>query len=122
MKDSIWNNNSAKFVKECKLLCALCNRIMNGEESIIDGCIKMSQYRFWMKEEGNTNWNIFEVVSSDTSHLPHKDVREHWNVDVLKEKDLEIAKIEIFFREDVLKAVENIGQQYRSYVEQCDRQ
>lgn len=118
MKDSIWNNDSTKFVKECKRLCMLCNRIMNGQESIISGCIKMSQYRFWMKEEDNSNWDIFMIVSSDTDHLPIGDVREYWSTYALKEKDLEIGKIEIFYREDVVKAIKNIFQQYRSYIDQ----
>lgn len=117
MKDSIWSDNPAKFLKECKRLRALCQRIADGKETLIEGCLKMMPYRFWMREEDNPDWEIFGVVSSDTDHLPIGEVRQYWAPDVLKRKEREIAEIEAFYRADVLRAVEQIGRTYGEYVE-----
>ena len=118
MRDSIWNNNPEKFVKECKRLRALCQRIISSEESVIEGSQKMLQFRFWMKEGENPDWGIFAVVDSDSDHLPIGSVREHWAKDALNKKDEEIEELERFYREDVLKAVRLIWNQYKTHVEQ----
>jgi hypothetical protein len=117
MKDSIWNHNPAKFLKECKRLRALCQRIIDGEESVIEGSRKMVTYRFWMKEEGNIGWSIFTGVSSESDHLPLGAVRRHWAADALKQKDERIMKLENFYRENVIEAARRIRDQYQEYVE-----
>lgn len=118
MKDSIWNYNPEKFVKECKRLRALCQRIIAGEESLIEGSRKMLQYRFWMKEEANDTWTIFQLLDSESDHLPVGPVRSHWNPEVLKEKDKEINQIEAFYKDAIQKAASRIFDQYEEYVEQ----
>ena len=118
MKDSIWNHNHEKFVKECKRLRALCQRIINGEEAVIAGSRKMLQYQFWMKEEKNNVWTIFRALVSVSDHLPIGAVRAHWNEDALKEKDQEISAIEDFYRDQVQNAASTIRDKYEDYVEQ----
>lgn len=119
MKDSIWHHNSGKFVKECKRLRALCQRIIDDKESIIEGSRKMLQYRFWMKEEENKIWMIFLAVDSESEHLPVGAVRAHWNEQALKEKDREIADVENFYRDQVQSTASTIRKQYEQYVEQA---
>jgi|GEM_PF-1771232 len=119
MKDTIWNDNPAEFVKEFRRLRALCQRIIDGEESIIEGSRKMLPYRSWMKEEANDVWTIFLIVDSESDHLPVGDVRALWNQQALIEKDKEIKQIEDFYRKDVQQAAAEIRAQYDKYIAQA---
>ena len=120
MKNSIWHQNPAKFVRECKRLRALCQRIIAGEESIIEGSHKMLQYRFWMKEEANEAWTIFVTIDSESNHLPVGVARVHWNEQALRDKDREIAEVESFHADRVRSAALTIRNQYEQYVVQVD--
>jgi len=116
MKDSIWNHNPAMFHKECKRLRALCLKIINGEEAVIEGSHKTLRYLFWMKEEDNKNWNIFRAVDSETHHLPIGSVRQHWAPESLEMKDKEIKKVEDFYRAAVIEGAHRIREEYEKHV------
>lgn len=116
MKDSIWRRNPAKFVKECKRLRALAQRIIDGQETLIEGSLKMRHYRFAMKEGDNALWNIFNVVCSQSDHLPVGPTRLHWAPEALKAKDLEIDAIEKKYRDAVVKAARQIREDYAKYI------
>src|SRR5579862_8752371 len=116
MKDSIWNRNSAKFVKECKRLRALCHRIIAGEHSVIEGSRRMCRYRFAMREEKNKMWDIFVTVDAQSHHLPIGDVRQYWNKEALEKKDEEVKLVEDFYRDRVLNAAQKISDEYAGYI------
>ncbi len=117
MKDSIWNHNPQKFIKEAKRLRALCQRIITGEETVIEGSLKMLQFRFWMKEEKNEIWNIFRVVESESDDLPTEHTRNLWAKDVLVEKDKEIRKVEDLYREETIESAKLIREEYKKHIE-----
>jgi hypothetical protein len=117
MKDSIWNHNPAKFQKECKRLRALCLRIIKGEETVIEGSLKMGAFWSWMKEQDNKDWDIFRVVYSKTVHLPIGSVRQYWASESLEVKDKEIKKVEDFYRAAVVEAARRIRTEYEKHIE-----
>ena len=47
-------------------------------------------------------------LESETDHLPVGEVRGLWAPDALKEKDVEIARVETFYRADFLKTCQRI--------------
>ena len=116
MKDSIWNHNPAKFVKECKRLRALSKRIIDGEESIIEGSRNMVGYMFRMKENKNDLWKIFRAVDTKSHHLPIGPVRQYWEQNALEKKDKEIKQLEDFYRNDVVAAARQIRDEYLKYI------
>jgi len=117
MKDSIWNHNPAKFHKECKRLRALCLRIINGEESVIEGSLKMGAFSSCMKEQHNKDWDVFRVVYSKTVDLPIGSARQYWAPESLEIKDKEIKKVEDRYRAAGIEAARRIRQEYEKHVE-----
>ena len=71
-----------------------------------------------MKEEGNQEFDIFELVSSCTDHLPAGSERQLWAATALQKKDKEIQETENFYRDDVMRSARRIYAQYNSYIEQ----
>jgi len=118
MKDSVWNHNPEKFLKECKRLRALCLRIINGVEPVIEGSRKMLLYLFRMKEQNNKLWNVFRAVDSESHHLPIGSARQYWAKDSLEKKDEEIKALGDFYRDAVIDAARQIRDEYSKHVEQ----
>ena len=54
------------------------------------------------------------AVESETDHLPIGEVRKLWAPDALKEKDVEIARAEDFYRTDFLETCRRIVRGNRS--------
>jgi hypothetical protein len=118
MKIPDWVHNEEKWKKGCRRLRALPLRIVQEEESVIEGSRKMCQCRFRMKEEGNRDFDIFVLVGSCTDHLPVGSEGQLWAATALRKKDKEIQEAESFYRDDVIRSAKKIYDRYNSYVEQ----
>jgi hypothetical protein len=57
------------------------------------------------------DYNLFRGIDSETDDLPLGKVRGEWNSDALLEKDREIARCELLWREQVRSACERILRQ-----------
>jgi hypothetical protein len=47
---------------------------------------------------------MFDVVDSETDHLPVDTERKNWEAEVLKRKDAEIAETKALYEDDVIAA------------------
>jgi hypothetical protein len=112
-----WVHNEQLWRKQCRKLRALARRVVNGEESVIEGSQKLLAYRFWMREQKNPDFGIFDQVDAVSRHLPVGPVRQRWAADSLAIKDEEIRKIEAQYRGDVVRAARRIYEKYNKYVE-----
>ena len=57
---------------------------------------------------GLDDYNLFRAIESETDELPIGKVRAEWNSDALREKDLEIARCEELWRDQVRSACERL--------------
>jgi len=105
-------HNKQLWLKHCRKVRALAQRIIDGKAGIIEGSRQMFRYQTWLHAGGVEEFQIFRVVDSDTDHLPFGKVRELWAADALKEKDIEIKSIEDFYRKQVIEAAVKIRQKY----------
>ncbi len=84
----------------------ICRGLLDGSIPMIDGCRQITSLRNEMGATGNSVFDIFVVVDSDSDHLPFGNVRQHCSPEWLQKADAEIADIESLYREPVRKAAE----------------
>jgi len=63
-----------------------------------------SKWRMSKLSENNPDFLFIVGLDSMSDHLPHGEVREHWNKEALKEKDIESQEFHAFYLEDFLNA------------------
>ncbi len=101
-----------KWVKECRRVCALSDRILAGEGDFLDNARKMNTLGFWMWESENEDFAVFSELVKVSAHLPVGDARRHWDEGALAAKDKEIREIEKRYKPRVLKAAVSIKEKY----------
>lgn len=106
-----------KWRKECRRLCALAKRILEGDGEFLDNSQKMAAFRFWMGEQDNQDFNVFETLVAASSHLPVGEARQRWATDALALKDTEIRQLEETYRKEVHESAARIHNKYAQLAE-----
>jgi len=83
-----------------KRMIEIAESILSGETGIIEGSRELASLSRGV-EQALLQEDIltFVGIDSQTDHLPIGTQRTHWNAEALKNKDIEIAECEAFFRE-----------------------
>ena len=81
--------------------------ILDGSMGIVAGARQLTGLRFRSRLENDTDIMIFVGIDSETGHLPLGNVRRHWNVDALKDKDKELKHYEARVKDRALRACKN---------------
>ena len=55
---------------------------------------------------------MFDVVDSETDHLPVDIERRNWSAEALERKDAEIAEAEALFKDDVIAACRKLIERF----------
>jgi hypothetical protein len=88
-------------------------RILDGSVGVIAGAREMTQVRFRShSNEKDDDFLVFEGIDSETGHLPVGEVRKHWSLDALAQKDVEIKAAEDFFRARAHTAARTLIKRY----------
>ena len=111
---SIWDHNPDKYLKECKKICSLSKRLVEGQISVIDSHEKFIKYQFWFKQKDNSDFTIFHEIAKEIGNLPIGNVRDLWETKALKKADVELKKIEEAFKSLAVKSAKRIYQKYDS--------
>jgi hypothetical protein len=88
----------------------LAKKIISRETHYIIGCREMQSLMLAIYEDPYVEdfYNVFVAITSGTDHLPVGDQRQHWNREVLKEKDQEIERIYKLYKDDLMQSCEII--------------
>ncbi len=60
----------------------------------------------------DNDWRVFVGIDSETHHLPIGEERKHWAPSALAEKDIEIKRMEDFWRVHAVEAARNLMRRY----------
>jgi hypothetical protein len=85
------------------------NLVLNGEVGIIEAAIDLSRLaRLDSSIMSEADSTVFAAIASETDDPPIGRVRQDWRPEALREKDIEIARCEDVWREQVRSACERI--------------
>src|SRR5436190_21390879 len=93
-------------------VAALAKRILAAEVGIAEGAGEFATWRFDVGAEADPDFVFFVGVNSQTDHLPIGPARRHWNPDILKAKDAELARYEANVREQAFEICRRLIQKY----------
>jgi hypothetical protein len=84
--------------------------ILDGRISIIAGARQIRRFCGGHAglDERDPDLTTFVAIDGETDDLPIGDVRQHWALDALAQKDLEIARCEAIYREPALEAASHL--------------
>jgi hypothetical protein len=111
------NRHNEEYMKAKRAeVASLAKALMVGEIGIIEGSRKLCNLKYEVSEDdGDPDFTQFAAIESETDHLPVGPVREHWSPEALLRKDLEIKKVEDFYRSRIVepckKLIERLGDQ-----------
>ena len=107
-------HNQQLWLKHCRKVRALAQRIIGGQVGIIDGSRQMLTYKYWLHAGDDPDFLIFKVVDSETHNIPVGKVREHWSAEALQEQDIKGQKIENLYRARAIDAAARIQRKYEA--------
>jgi hypothetical protein len=87
---------------EVQEMVAAAKAVLAGEIDMLAGCHWVAYALRCADLGGDPEHSFLSAVSSECDHLPIHGDRQHWNAEVLKRKDEEIARVSDFYREEIL--------------------
>jgi len=82
--------------------------VLSGQLGILAAAWSIDPFTDSLPELFGEDEPIFTAICSETDHLPIGRVRDLWHSDFLPEKDVEIARCEELWPDEVLGACERI--------------
>lgn len=101
-------SHEAYVIKCREMIWEIAHAILNGTIGIIEGSHHLSALRTKAELALNDDFELFDVISSESDTLPVGDTRQHWNKEALEEKDWEIKEYEAKMKSQVVQACQNI--------------
>lgn len=95
-------------------LAEIAQGILDGRISIIAGARQICEFcgGHLGLDENDPDLITFVGINSETDHLPLGDVRQYWATDALAQKDDEISRCEISYRERALEAAAHLAARF----------
>jgi len=112
MKRPSWATSETYWEKQCLRLVALANDLIEGRIGVLEASRQFSYYRSWFRAEKDPDFTTFVAIDSETDNLPMGNVRQHWAIEALEKKDIEIQQCEEFYRSDAIEAARNLVKKY----------
>jgi hypothetical protein len=106
----IYNEEHRGFLSS--KIVATAQAVLAGELGIIAGARRLCGLGHEIGADRDSDFTFFVGLDSETDHLPIGEVRQHWNVEALREKDAEIAQAEAFYRERAFEKCRRLIQRY----------
>jgi len=99
MMASEWEQERAREISEA---------VLQGQLSILEGASALCPLARTDAIASEADRRTIIGVESETDHLPIGEVRRLWAPSVLEEKDLEIARCEALYRDNVIGVCQRI--------------
>lgn len=90
----------------------IARRILSGEVDIVGGARDLARVSHQLGADHDPDFVFFIGLDSETDHLPIGDVRQHWNPEVLRAKDAELAAHEAKVRERTFEVCQRLIEKY----------
>src|SRR5215203_5072146 len=93
-------------------IVAICEATLAEEIGIIAASRRLSSLGLELFDERHEDFITFDAVDSETDDLPVDIERHNWSAEALKRKDVEIAKAEAVYKDDVLAACKKLIERF----------
>ena len=102
-----------RFEKEKREACKLAKALLSSNDDYLDNVVNLFYIGNEIHQDSwQTEFHIFNVIETETDHLPLKRVRELCSNDFLKKSDLELARIIKNYSKQVEVACKDILSKY----------
>jgi hypothetical protein len=84
--------------------------ILDGRIGIIEGAREIRRFcgGHLGFDERDPDLNTFVAIDTETDDLPIGDVRQYWAPDALAQKDAQLARCEVIYREPAFRAASHL--------------
>lgn len=89
-------------------IVSLAKTILDSKMRMIDGCHEMFKLLMGFPLQYEKDFLIFTAVASETDHLPIGDERKNWDKKILRQKEIELADFENFYKKEIISACKKI--------------
>ncbi|HEX7773711.1 MAG TPA: DUF2489 domain-containing protein [Pyrinomonadaceae bacterium] len=96
-------------------IIAICEATLAEEIGIIAASRRLSALGLKLFGSRHEDFIMFDVVDSETDHLPVDTERKNWDVEALKRKDAEIAKAEAIYKDEIISACRKLIERFAVY-------
>ena len=110
MTSPIFNQEHREFLSRKIVVAA--RSILSGELGVIAGARQLCGLGHQIGADSDPDFIFFVGLDSESDHLPVGEVRQRWNPDALREKDAEIAAIELSAREKTFEICRRLIEKY----------
>jgi hypothetical protein len=93
-------------------IVAICEATLAERVGIIAASRTLSALGLELFDGHDEDFITFDVVDSETDHLPVDKERKNWDAEALKRKDAEIAKAEAFYKDEVFAACRKLIERF----------
>ena len=83
--------------------------VLQGKLTILEGARLLVRFAHTNAIEQEDDRRLIIAIESETDHLPIGEVRRLWSSDALREKDPEIARCEMLWKDPMLAACQRIA-------------
>ena len=110
MSSQTYNDEHRQFVS--RKIVATAQSILSGEVGVVTGARQLCGLGHQIGADRDPDFIFFIGIDSETDHLPIGEVRQHWNPEALRVKDVELADYEARVRERAFEACRSLIQKY----------
>ena len=93
-------------------LVGICEAVLAEKIGIIAASRTLSALGLELFDGHDEDFSMFDVVDSETDHLPVDIERRNWSAESLARKDAEIAEAEAIYKDDVLAACRKLIERF----------
>lgn len=89
-------------------IVAICEAVLAEKIGIIAASRTLSALGLELFDGHDEDFSMFDVVDTETDHLPVDKERRNWSAEALERKDAEIAEAEASYQDDVFAACKKL--------------
>ena len=95
--------------KERQRLVTLCRAMLSGEVSFFEGAVQVCSLSGNIDApEADPDLEAFQLIRSETDHLPLKDIQHRWSLEAIERLRPEFENTEVWAKPFASKACENL--------------
>jgi len=111
MKDEEYYRKIEEYYIRGKIV-AICEAVLAEEIGIIAAVRRLSSLGLKLLDVDDEDFSTFRAVDTETDDLPVDIERKNWDEEALKRKDVEIARAEALYKDDVTEACRKLIERF----------
>lgn len=111
MTDAEYYKKIEEYYLRGKII-AICEAVLAEEIGVIAASRRLTSLGLKLLDDHDDDFGVFRAVDTETDDLPVDIERKNWDEEALKRKDVEIAKAEALYKDDVTEACRKLIERF----------